>query len=81
MDRIIQIIPAPPNMFVKWKQTDNVEENEISHVVCLALKEVEDITLVSPMVAFESGEIEDAFEFSNYDGIVFQNYGGVTWLN
>lgn len=72
MDKIIQIIPAPPNMFVKWKQTEDCEENELSPVVCLALKDCEGVTLVSPMVAFESGEIEDAFEFSNYDGIVFK---------
>ena len=74
MNRIIQIIPAPPNMFARWNLTENGEEDELSPIICLALKECEGGTFVVPMVAFENGEIEEVWEFSNYDGLCFPKY-------
>lgn len=51
-DRILQIIPAPPNMWVKWEPEADECEVDFAPVVCLALKEFEGGTYVTPMVAF-----------------------------
>lgn len=71
-DRIIQIIPAPPDMWARWSPGECCENNSFSRIVCLALKEHEDGTDVVPMVIIEDdGEIMDVFDFSNFGGIVF----------
>lgn len=70
-DKIIQIIPAPSNMWAKWEPVDGKEE-EPSPIVCLALMENEcGFTYVTPMTCFESAEIENVTDFDNFGGIVF----------
>ena len=71
-ERIIQIIPAPPNLWARWESMVEGEEAKYSQVVCLALVDDGEGTFVSPMVAFEDcGEIEDVRYISNFDRIVF----------
>lgn len=72
--KIIQIIPAPPNMWARWKPTENVEKEDYSPIVCLALMEGEDGgTWVTPMSIGEDGGINDVMEFSNFGGVEFFN--------
>lgn len=70
--KIIQIIPAPPNMWARWEPDDG-EEVEFSPIICLALMESGNgSTYVSPMVCFaDDGLIEEATDFRNFGGIVF----------
>lgn len=75
--KIIQIIPAPPNMWARWKPTENVEKEEYSPIVCLALMEDEDGgTWVTPMSIGEDGEIDDVMDFSNFGGLVLPKFKG-----
>lgn len=72
--KIIQIIPAPPNMWARWEPDDG-GELEYSHVVCLALMQEEDGgTYVTPMVAFLDGDILNPLDFSNFGGIEFRKF-------
>lgn len=69
--KIIQIIPAPPNMFARWKPTENVEKEEYSPIICLALMEDEDGgTWVTPMSIGEDGEIDNVADFMNFGGLL-----------
>lgn len=71
-DRIIQIIPAPPNMWVKWNPAGKDCDVDFGRIVCLALMENGKIV---PMTVFEDdGIIADATGFSNFGGIVFSEY-------
>lgn len=55
-DKIIQIIPAPPDMWAIWEPTEKGEKTEYSPVVCLALHQGEEGgTWVTPMVMFGDG--------------------------
>lgn len=72
--KIIQIIPAPPNMWARWEPDDG-EELEYSPVVCLALMQEKDGgTYVTPMVAFLDGDILNPLDFSNFGGIEFRKF-------
>lgn len=73
--KIIQIIPAPPNMWVRWKPTEIVEKEDYSPIVCLALMEDEDgFTWAIPMSIGEDGAIYDVMDFSNFGGLVFPKF-------
>lgn len=70
--KIIQIIPATPNMWAIWMPTKYGEETEYSPIVCLALMEDEDGgTYVTPMAATLDGEIDNPMDVANFGGIVF----------
>lgn len=74
-DKIIQIIPAPPNMWAVWKPTENIEKEEYSPIVCLALMEDEDGgTWVTPMSICEDGGIDDVMDFMNFGGVVLPKF-------
>lgn len=71
-EKIIQIIPAPPNMWAKWEPFEVGGEVEFGRIVCLALVEDNDGQRVSPMVLLEDeASIQEVFDFSNFGGIVF----------
>lgn len=71
MEEIIQIIPAPPNMFVRLVQGEN-EKDEYGKIVCLALiKDFDGTTYITPMMLLEEGTIENVHDFSNFGGIVW----------
>lgn len=72
MEEIIQIIPAPSNMFVRLWQGEN-EQAEYGKIVCLALiKDFDGLTYVTPMTLLEEeGTIENVHDFSNFGGIVW----------
>lgn len=73
--KIIQIIPAPPNMWARWKPTEKGEQEEYSPIVCLALMEDKDgCTYVSPMSIAEDGEINDVMDFCNFGGVVLPKF-------
>lgn len=73
--KIIQIIPAPSNMWARWKPTENGEKEEYSPIACLALMEDEDgYTFVTPMSIFKDGEINDVMDFSNFGGVVLPKF-------
>lgn len=73
--KIIQIIPATPNMWVRWQPTENGEKEEYSPIACLALMEDEDGgTWVSPMSIGEDGEIDNVTDFSNFGGVVLPEF-------
>lgn len=68
--KIIQIIPASPNMWDKW-EPDGGEEMDCSPIVCLALMEDEDGgTCVTPMAIGEDGGIYDVFDATNFGGLL-----------
>lgn len=69
--KILQIIPAPPNMWARWEPEEG-EEAEYSPVVCLALVEEDGATCVAPMVAFGDGTIERPTDFSNFGEFEFR---------
>ena len=69
--KILQIIPAPPNMWARWEPEEG-EEAEYSPVVCLALVEEDGATCVAPMVAFGNGTIESPMDFSNFGEFEFR---------
>lgn len=73
-DRIIQIIPALPNMWARWKPTGEKDEPdtvEFGPVACLALIENSYGQSVVPMSIDSDGEIDNVWEFTNFGGIVF----------
>lgn len=73
--KIIQIIPAPPNMWARWKPTEKGEKEEYSPIACLALMEDKDGgTWVTPMSICEDGEIGDVADFSNFGGLVLPKF-------
>lgn len=73
--KIIQIIPAPPNMWAMWKPTENGEQEDYSPIVCLALMEDEDGgTWVTPMSIGEDGEIHGVMDFSNFGGVALPKF-------
>lgn len=77
--KIIQIIPARPNMWATWDPTSKGENEEYSPIVCLALMEDDDGgTWVTPMSISEDGEIDNIMEFSNFGGIVLPKFNGHT---
>lgn len=77
--KIIQIIPAPPNMLAKWEPTIEGENEEYSPIVCFALLEAEDgFTWVTPMSIDSEGNVDDVTEFSNFGGIMVPEFKGVT---
>lgn len=55
-EKIIQIIPAPANMAVVWRDSD---EQRNAKVVCLALVEDKDgARAVKPMITHDAHEIQ-----------------------
>lgn len=68
--KIIQIIPAPPNILAKWGP-DEGGEMEYSPIVCLSLMEDEDGgTCVTPMAIGEDGGIYDVFDATYFGGLL-----------
>lgn len=73
--KIIQIIPATPNMWARWQPIENGEKEEYSPIACLALMEDEDgMTRVTPMSIGEDGEIDDVMKFRNFGGVVLPEF-------
>lgn len=72
--KIVQIIPAPDDMYVEWKRECDDDKRELSPIACLALIEVDGGRIVAPMAALGDGMIENVFEFSNFCGIVFGEF-------
>lgn len=77
--KIIQIIPAPPNMWARWEPTEEGEQEEHSPIVCLALMEDEDgFRWVAPMDICEGGEICDVSDIYNFCGVVLPKFKEAT---
>ena len=70
MEKIVQIIPAPNNLYARYKETDG--EQFLDKVVCLALIEDEDgYRYVAPMIVMDES-ITDVGGISNFQDIVFK---------
>ena len=67
-DKIVQIIPAPADMWARFKADEG--DGGACRVVCLALVENGDgCRDVRPMTADGDGVIEFAGTYSNFDGL------------
>lgn len=73
-DKILQIIPAPANMFARHAGEYEGEPYEsFSPIVCLALVDAGNYRYVEPMILMEGeASIDEASSFSDFDGIVFK---------
>lgn len=75
-DKIIQVIPAPADMWARFKADGN-NGGGACRVVCLAL--VEDgsgCRDVRPMIADGDGVIEFVDAYSNFDGLEWDGADG-----
>lgn len=68
-EKIIQIIPAPTNLFVEYENDRDMKQPIKNQVVCLALTDQGDIWV---MDIDDSGYVDKADTASNFRGIVFQ---------
>jgi hypothetical protein len=69
-EKIIQIMPAPQNLFVKYTNDENPNEHITSKVLCLALTDAGEVYL---MDMDESGWIDRADTAANFKGAFWEN--------
>jgi hypothetical protein len=69
-EKIIQIIPAPPKLYVEYVNEENPKRPITSPVLCLALTDQGEVYL---MDVDSSGWIDRADSVGNFKGIVWKN--------
>ena len=69
--KILQIIPAPSDHYIVWKQEGEPGGHFTQVAICLALLELPDgSTVISPVGSDSEGILEPAFDSGNYVGYV-----------
>jgi hypothetical protein len=69
-EKIIQIMPAPNDLFAEFANDDDPDNPFISRVICLALTDAGEIYL---MDIDENGWIDKAESMNNFQGVKWGN--------
>lgn len=66
-EKIIQIVPAPKNIYAVYTNEDNPDRDITSNIICLALTDQGNVWL---MDADESGRVAKVDSMANYKKII-----------